>query len=229
VAQGLAGRNRGYQDDSWYPASKMQCDLRKKAARPMTEPAEFRRNPRNKRTDDGETQDRDAPSRLSGKTFSTSGSAMDFIVNLLILLPARIASYFAWAGPLIMRLTVGYVFMLTGWAKLNNLPQMIQNFSEWGIPFPTILTPFASGVECFGGAMLMLGLFTRIPAVMLAVVMIVAIKSAKWGDVDSLETLLGFEEATYLAAFVWLAIAGPGAASLDRLLVIGSGHRDEPI
>ena len=24
---------------------------------------------------------------------------MNFIVNLLILLPARIASYFAWAGP----------------------------------------------------------------------------------------------------------------------------------
>jgi len=42
--------------------------------------------------------------------------------------------------------------------------------------------------------MLMLGLFTRIPAAMLAVVMLVAIKSAKWENVDSLETLLGFEE-----------------------------------
>ncbi len=89
---------------------------------------------------------------------------MGFIVNLLIFLPTRIASYFAWAGPLIMRLIVGYVFMLTGWSKLNNLPQMIQNFTEWGIPFPQILTPFVSSVECFGGAMLMLGLFTRIPA-----------------------------------------------------------------
>ena len=152
---------------------------------------------------------------------------MNFIVNLLILLPAKIASHFSWAGPLIMRLIVGYVFMLTGWGKLNNLPQMIQNFTEWGIPFPNILTPFASGVECFGGAMLILGLFTRIPAAMLAVVMVVAIKSAKWGDVDSLETLLGFEEATYFAAFLWLAIAGPGAASLDRLLVNAAGHREQ--
>jgi putative oxidoreductase len=81
-----------------------------------------------------------------------------------------------------------------------------------------------SGVECFGGAMLILGLFTRIPAAMLAVVMLVAIKSAKWGDVDSLETLLGFEEAAYFGAFMWLAIAGPGAASLDRLLVNATGH-----
>jgi putative oxidoreductase len=153
---------------------------------------------------------------------------MAFIVSLLVLLPARIASHFAWAGPLIMRLIVGYVFMLTGWTKLNNLPQMVQNFTDWGIPFPQILTPFVSGVECFGGAMLMLGLFTRIPAAMLAAVMVVAIKAAKWENVDSLETLLGFEESTYLAAFLWLAIAGPGAASLDRLLVNAADHPEEP-
>jgi len=150
-----------------------------------------------------------------------------FIVNLLILLPAHIASYFSWVAPLIMRLIVGYVFMLTGWAKLNNLPQMIENFTDWGIPFPKILTPFASGVECCGGVLLILGLFTRIPAAMLVVVMIVAIRVAKWGDVDSLETLLGFEEVTYLAAFLWLAIAGPGAVSLDRLLLNATGHPKE--
>lgn len=151
---------------------------------------------------------------------------MNAIAGLLILLPARIASYFSWAGPLLMRLIIGYVFMMSGWGKLHALPQMIQNFTEWGIPFPTILTPFVSGVEFFGGILLILGLFTRIPAAMLAVVMVVAIKSAKWENVDSLETLLGFEEATYFAAFMWLAIAGPGAASLDRLLVNAAGHRE---
>jgi len=151
---------------------------------------------------------------------------MRFITNLLIVLPARIASYFLWAGPLIMRLIVGYVFMLAGWEKLNALPQVTENFAEWGIPFPHILTPFVSSVECFGGALLIVGLFTRIPAAMLAVVMVVAIKSAKWGDVDSLETLLGFEEATYLGAFLWLAIAGPGAVSLDRLLARAAGKTE---
>lgn len=151
---------------------------------------------------------------------------MNSIVNLLILLPASIASYFVWAGPLIMRLIVGYVFMLSGWGKLNNLPQITQNFTEWGIIFPKIMTPFVSGVEFFGGIMLILGLFTRIPAAMLAFTMLVAIKSAKWEAVDSLETLLGFEEATYFAGFLWLAIAGPGAASLDRWLLNGAGHRD---
>jgi putative oxidoreductase len=151
---------------------------------------------------------------------------MNFIVNLLVQLPASIASHFAWAGPLIMRLIVGYVFMLSGWGKLSNLPQITQNFTEWGILFPKIMTPFVSGVEFFGGIMLILGLFTRIPAAMLAFTMLVAIKSAKWDQVDSLETLLGFEEATYFAGFLWLAIAGPGAASLDRLLVNATGKRE---
>lgn len=153
---------------------------------------------------------------------------MDFIVNLLIVLPARIAAHFAWAGPLFARLVVGYVFMLTGWAKLNNLPAMIKNFGEWGIPMPNILTPFVSGVECFGGLMLILGLFTRIAAAPLVIVMVVAIYVAKWENVDSLETLLGFEEMTYMAVFFWLAVAGPGAVSLDRLLLRSAGREDEP-
>ena len=151
---------------------------------------------------------------------------MNSIASLLILLPSRIASHFAWAGPLIMRIVAGYTFMLSGWGKLNNLPQMIENFTEWGIIFPKIMTPFVSGVEFFGGIMLILGLFTRIPAAMLAFTMLVAIKSAKWEAVDSLQSLLGFEEATYFAGFLWLAIAGPGAASLDRLLVDAAGHRE---
>jgi hypothetical protein len=33
--------------------------------------------------------------------------------------------------------------------------------------------------------------------------------------VDSLETLLGFDEFEYLALFLWLAIAGAGPLSVD--------------
>jgi putative oxidoreductase len=108
--------------------------------------------------------------------------------------------------------------MWSGWGKLNNLPTMIENFRSWGIPFPHLLTPFVSGVEFFGGIFLLLGLMTRISAGALGVTMIVAIKSAKWGDVDSLETLLGFDETEYLALFLWLAIAGAGRLSVDYLI-----------
>ena len=110
------------------------------------------------------------------------------------------------------------MFLWSGWGKLNNLPAITENFIGWGIPFPHILTPFVSGVEFFGGLFLLLGLLTRISAGALGITMIVAIKSARWADVDSLETLLGFDETEYLALFLWLAIAGAGPVSIDRLL-----------
>ncbi|OYW14229.1 MAG: DoxX family protein [Rhodospirillales bacterium 12-54-5] len=140
------------------------------------------------------------------------------IAKLLIVWPERIAAHFLWAGPLLARIVVGYVFMLTGWGKLNNLPQMIENFRGWGIPFPEIMTPLASGIECFGGIALILGLCTRIFGGALAVVMVVATISAKWGDIDSAETLFGFEEASYFVMFTWFAITGAGKASLDYLI-----------
>jgi putative oxidoreductase len=140
------------------------------------------------------------------------------IIQFLINWPERIASYFLWVGPLVARIVVGYTFMLTGWGKLNNLPQMIENFREWGIPAPEIMTPIASGIECFGGLFLILGFLTRISGGALAVVMVVAVIAAKLSDIDSLETLLGFEEATYFAVFTWLAICGAGKASLDHFI-----------
>ena len=105
---------------------------------------------------------------------------------------------------------MGWVFLWSGWGKLNSLPQVTENFIGWGIPFPHFFTPFTSGIEFVGGLFLLLGLLTRISAGALGVTMIVAIRAAKWADVDSLETLLGFDEFEYLALFLWLAIAGAG-------------------
>ena len=143
---------------------------------------------------------------------------MNGLINLLISWPERLSAYFSWLPPLVARVVVGWVFMWSGWGKLNNLPQMIENFTGWGIPYPQIMTPFVSGVEFIGGLLLLVGLFTRIAAVPLVIVMIVAIVGAKLGDIDSLETLLGFEEVAYMALFGWLAVAGPGPLSLDHLL-----------
>jgi putative oxidoreductase len=143
---------------------------------------------------------------------------MKFLVRWLIDWPRNVAQYLTWLGPLFARITVGWVFLLSGWGKLNNLPQVTENFIGWGIPFPHFFTPLTSGIEFFGGIFLLVGLFTRISAGALGVTMIVAIKSAKWADVDSLETLLGFDEFEYLALFLWLAIAGAGSFSLDYLV-----------
>src|ERR1700743_1220573 len=141
------------------------------------------------------------------------------LIDWLLVWPQSVAEHLTWLAPFFARITVGWVFMLSGWGKVHNLPQVNEDFMGSGIPFPHFFTPLTSGIEFFGGLFLLFGLLTRISAGALGVTMIVAIKSAKWGDVDSLETLLGFDEFEYLALFLWLAIAGPGIVSLDHVLM----------
>ena len=114
---------------------------------------------------------------------------MRTLVDWLIDMPERMSSMFEWLPPLFARLVVGWVFMWTGWAKLNNLPGVTQNFAEWGIPYPQIMTPFVSAVEFGGGLLLLLGLFTRLAATPLVIVMIVAILAAKLGQIPGIRVI----------------------------------------
>ena len=144
---------------------------------------------------------------------------MNAIITVFYDWSCTLASYLTWLAPLAVRITVGIVFMGTGWTKLTHLPQITKNFTALGIPAPEIVTPFVSGVEFVGGVLLLLGLLTRFAAVPLMIVMVVAIISAQWENVTSLEDFLGLEEVSYFVMFAWLAIAGPGPISLDHLVL----------
>jgi putative oxidoreductase len=143
---------------------------------------------------------------------------MGIFVDALVEWPRKFAGRLAWLGPLFARLVTGWVFVGTGWGKLTHLPLVTENFANWGIPAPGILAPFVSGVEFVGGIFLLTGFLTRVTASALGVVMIVAVKAAQWDSVESFGDLLGLEEVLYLALFLWLAIAGAGRFSLDRLV-----------
>ena len=45
-----------------------------------------------------------------------------------------------------------------------------------------------------------------------------ALRTAKRADIHGLTDLVGFEEWSYLVIFLWLAVAGAGPLSLDRLV-----------
>ena len=150
---------------------------------------------------------------------------MDAFITVFYDWSRAFARPFAWVAPLAARITVGWVFLWSGWEKLHILPTMIKRFAEWGIPAPQIMAPFASGVEFVGGILLLVGLLTRFASVPMMIVMVVAIVSAKWAQIDSLETFLGFEEVSYFVMFAWLGIAGPGPVSLDRLVLEVGGRK----
>jgi putative oxidoreductase len=125
----------------------------------------------------------------------------------------------AWLPPALARLALGVVFVQTGWGKLHSLAQVTEFFRSLGIPAASVQAPFVASVEFVGGLLLIVGLGTRVAALPLAGTMIVAILTAQLPHVHGLGDLLGLVETSYLIVFVWLAVAGPGALSLDHLLV----------
>jgi putative oxidoreductase len=145
-------------------------------------------------------------------------------------LVAAISRPLASLPPTVARLFLGVAFMGTGWGKLHNLDGLIGYFTQLHIPAPAIQAPFIAGLEFFGGIFLLLGLGTRLVSLLLACTMIVAILTAKMADVHAagdLVDLAGSIECLFLALFLWLAVAGPGALSLDRLIVKATQRRQD--
>jgi putative oxidoreductase len=130
-----------------------------------------------------------------------------------------------WIGPLLVRLTVGLVFVTTGWGKLHSLENVTEFFASLNIPAPGIQAAFVSTVEFAGGVLLIVGLGTRIVSALLIGVMAVAIWTAKLPELHGVVELANTIELTYLVMFAWLVVAGPGAVSLDHPIGRALGRR----
>ncbi len=139
------------------------------------------------------------------------------VARIAALAPA-VTRAVGWLGPLLARLVVGYVFLRSGWGKLHGLDGVTEYFESLHIPAPHLNAIVASSTELLGGLALIAGALTRFAAIPLTVTMVVAIATAKWGDLEGLGDFLRLEELHYILIFVWLAVAGAGAASLDHLV-----------
>lgn len=123
-----------------------------------------------------------------------------------------------WLPPLFARLAVGLVFVPSGWGKLHNLPDVVDFFRSLGIPAPELQAPFVSSVELVCGALVLVGLATRLAAIPLIGTMVVAIATAIWPEVGSVVGLFAKIEMLLIVLLVDLVIAGPGAVSVDALI-----------
>ena len=124
-----------------------------------------------------------------------------------------------WTGPLIVRLTLGLVFTLTGWGKLHSLDQVVELFRSLNIPAASVQAPMVATIEFVGGLLLLVGLGTRIASALLIGTMAVAIYTVQLPELHGVADLARTTEWTYLAMFVWLVVSGAGKASLDYLIV----------
>jgi putative oxidoreductase len=119
---------------------------------------------------------------------------------------------------LIARLTVGVLFVSTGWGKVHDLAKVTEYFAHLHIPAPAFNATLASFTELICGALLVVGLASRLAALPLVVTMIVALLTAKLDEIQGLPDLFGEVEWTYIALLLVVATAGPGKASLDTLV-----------
>ena len=138
---------------------------------------------------------------------------------------------------ILIRMVVGLVvFFPEGIQKLI-FPQILGagRFAAIGIPFPDVMGPFVGAVETVCGALIILGLFTRLAAIPLFLIMIVAIVSTKvpillgqdfWIFHVPKIARYGFwsmmhearDDFGMLLGSLYLLIAGGGKWSIDALL-----------
>lgn len=139
-------------------------------------------------------------------------------MKVLTMKIADILQRLSWIGPLLVRITIGVVFMQSGWGKLHHLDKVIAYFTELGIPAPQIQAPFVAGVEFFCGSAVLLGVLTRLASIPLIGIMIVAILTAKRDQISDLSEIFGIAEFLYIILLISLIFSGSGLLSLDTFL-----------
>jgi len=129
-----------------------------------------------------------------------------------------VTSKLQWLPGLLSRISIGFIFVQSGWGKLHHLDKVVQFFTSLGIPAPQWQAPFVASVELLGGTLVLLGLFTRVAAVPLIGTMVVAILTAKRTDIHGLGDLLFTPEFLFIVLLLWLIIKGAGRLSIDSVL-----------
>jgi putative oxidoreductase len=125
-------------------------------------------------------------------------------------------------GLAILRVALAVIFIYNGYPKLVRADAMMrQYFVQHG--FPGYFVGLAGILECVGGSLLLVGLFTRPAALLLAAEMLIAIWKVKL--VHGVFAVNEYQfELALAAACVALATIGPGILSVDHVM-LGESER----
>ena len=129
-------------------------------------------------------------------------------------------------GLFVLRVALGIIFLYHGYPKLAHAGSGMQGFfMQHGLPGYFV---YVAGIlETFGGALLILGLFTRTAAFLLAIEMGVAIW--KVHSANGYMSVKDYEFPMLVgAACLALATVGAGLLSADHPLFESGGSRSRP-
>jgi len=134
-------------------------------------------------------------------------------------------------GYLLVRVILGYVFLVAGLQKFFLPDEMGPGrFADLGFPEPALVAYAVGAFEVLGGALILVGLATRLAAVPLAAVMVVAIAVTKLPDIGD-----GFWDFAHglrldlamLLLAVFVVINGADRRSVDHRLTAGASPGDQ--
>jgi len=130
---------------------------------------------------------------------------------------------------LLIRILVGWVFLSEGVQKFLFPDSLgVGRFVKIGIPWPQVMAPFVGVVEIVCGALLLVGLITRLASIPLLIDICVALYSTKivtlaknglWSTLHEART-----DLSMLLGLIFLLLVGGGTLSLDATFL----RKDQP-
>ncbi len=120
----------------------------------------------------------------------------------------------------ILRIVTGFLFAAHGWQKFNEwtIAGTQASFAQMGVPAANFTAPVIATLELVGGVALILGVLTRVFAVLLAVDMLGALFLVH-AAAGIFAATGGYELVLMLAAAaVAVALVGAGKLSVDKAL-----------
>src|SRR5215210_4692451 len=126
-------------------------------------------------------------------------------------------------APLVVRVLAGVIMAAHGWQKLQGGPSGFgQALAGLGVPLPELMAYVVTLVELIGGVLLIVGLLSRLAALLLTIDLVVAILLVKVniGLVSPPDgSGVGAElELALIAGLLVVLLAGPGRGSADQVL-----------
>lgn len=128
----------------------------------------------------------------------------------------------------LMRVAFGLFFFTSGFNKVfvaANQAIMLETITEAGIPFPEFMAVFVASCETLFGLLLALGLLTRLGALVLMIISLVALFTVGLHHIPEglnlltwYSWLLYLPESSYILMCVMLLVQGCGPWGIDRLI-----------
>ena len=132
----------------------------------------------------------------------------------------------AWRSRAIVfiRLAVGLIFFTQGVLKYIDPNMGVNRFTKIGFPHPYFTAHFVGTFEVVCGFLILIGLFTRLSAIPLLIVISTAIATTKIPELSRPNQGLWFmvsdarADFSMLTSLLFLIVAGAGTGSLDSRL-----------